>query len=118
MQMAKVNHFTLLFPTLSYYLNFHSWKATFVSILQGDPLLLPLSAIPNVDLEYLWFFLLSCLFGLPSPCGSTCMQVMRPNHGEEYTIAERNSMEWTFDKTPRVRLGLSRCLHFCTIFGI
>ncbi|PKI49611.1 hypothetical protein CRG98_030001, partial [Punica granatum] len=27
--------------------------------------------------------------------------VMRPNHGDDYTIAERNSMEWTCDKSPQ-----------------
>uniref|UniRef100_A0A7N0U7P1 DJ-1/PfpI domain-containing protein n=1 Tax=Kalanchoe fedtschenkoi TaxID=63787 RepID=A0A7N0U7P1_KALFE len=33
--------------------------------------------------------------------------VMRPNPGEEYTIAEFNSMEWTFDTTPKILVPIA-----------
>lgn len=32
-----------------------------------------------------------------------CIQVMRPNHGDEYTVLELNPMEWTFDSCPKVK---------------
>ncbi|GAY51511.1 hypothetical protein CUMW_134700 [Citrus unshiu] len=32
--------------------------------------------------------------------------VMRANHGDEYTIAEFNPIQWTFDNSPQVRLDL------------
>ncbi|CAL5332065.1 unnamed protein product [Camellia sinensis] len=28
--------------------------------------------------------------------------VMRPNHGDEYTVLELNPMEWTFDNCPKI----------------
>ncbi|OWM81459.1 hypothetical protein CDL15_Pgr007497 [Punica granatum] len=33
--------------------------------------------------------------------------VMRPNHGDDYTIAERNSMEWTCDKSPQILVPIA-----------
>lgn len=32
------------------------------------------------------------------------IQVMRPNHGDEYTFTELNPVEWTFDTSPQVDL--------------
>ena len=31
------------------------------------------------------------------------IQVMRPNHGDEYDVLELNPMEWTFDNCPKVK---------------
>lgn len=33
-------------------------------------------------------------------------QLLRSNHGDEYTIAEQNQVKWTFDDGPRVRFIL------------
>ena len=33
-------------------------------------------------------------------------QVMRSNHGEDYTIRELNPVEWTFDDCPKVSFGI------------
>lgn len=34
------------------------------------------------------------------------MQLMRPNHSEEFVFAELNSVNWTFTSKPRVRFWL------------
>jgi hypothetical protein len=48
------------------------------------------------------------LFSFLGPCASLLShsQVMRSNHGEEYTIRELNPVEWTFDDCPKVSFGL------------
>ncbi|ESR55796.1 hypothetical protein CICLE_v10023138mg [Citrus x clementina] len=37
---------------------------------------------------------------------SPCAWVMRANHGDEYTIAEFNPIQWTFDNSPQKKLAL------------
>lgn len=43
-----------------------------------------------------------------------CFQVLRSNHGDEYTFAELNPVKWTFDgDSPKVD---SKCLSSSLIF--
>ncbi|KAK4745847.1 hypothetical protein SAY87_012159 [Trapa incisa] len=56
---------------------------------------------PGTTMEYA-VSLIQQLCGKDKADEVTGPLVMRPNHGEEYTIAEQNSTEWTFEKTPRI----------------